>query len=443
MRVEGYRGAGRSGQAGFLAALALCASPLAAQTVNEQTELDFARASVAIGSGARALGMGGAFLARPDDATAASWNPAGLSYLRFAEVSLVGLTYAEDRDLRGANSALLRVTHTKGTLPDFVSLAVPLSIGSTSGALQLSFQRVIPYTGDRTLDQLGDPPRTYTLDGGFDVVALSTGFKLGRWLRAGVSVNRWMNGFSQHLERLQRRRSSQDTDFRIRGWSVNGGLIAHPHESLNLGLVAKTRTSADVELSRSRADFTTNVGAADTVTRNAFRSDDVRLELPGAVGFGASWRPSNVLTLSGDYTVTFWSRARIRNFFTISATPENSVLPPAPTVYDSLPFPTGLIDAEQSDTKELRVGLEYVLIAGRLKLPLRAGYARETQFRTRPDGTVPRLDSASAGAGLILGPVLLDAAYVYSWGEFGPPDARDTVRLHRTLVSLIYRHGSN
>ncbi|PYQ44967.1 MAG: hypothetical protein DMF77_05820, partial [Acidobacteria bacterium] len=48
-----------------------------------------ARANVVQGSGARALGMGGAFLARADDATAASWNPAGLSYLRLPEISFV------------------------------------------------------------------------------------------------------------------------------------------------------------------------------------------------------------------------------------------------------------------------------------------------------------------------------------------------------------------
>ena len=40
------------------------------------------RQNLTLGSGARAYGMGGAFLARADDATAASWNPAGLSYLR-------------------------------------------------------------------------------------------------------------------------------------------------------------------------------------------------------------------------------------------------------------------------------------------------------------------------------------------------------------------------
>ena len=83
-----------------------------------------------------------------------------------------------------------------------------------------------------------------------------------------------------------------------------------------------------------------------------------------------------------------------------------------------------------------------MLISGRLKLPLRAGYVREKQYRLQPDGTAPRLDGITAGAGLVLGVVLLDAAYVYEWGDFGPPAARDAVRLHRVLVSLIYRHGS-
>ncbi len=42
-----------------------------------------------IGSGARALGMGGAFIAVADDATAASWNPGGLTQLERPEISAV------------------------------------------------------------------------------------------------------------------------------------------------------------------------------------------------------------------------------------------------------------------------------------------------------------------------------------------------------------------
>ncbi len=437
------RAAQRRRQAGLVAALLLLpgSRELAAQVPNqEQDELDFGRLSLAVGSGARALGMGGAFLARPDDATAASWNPAGLSYLHVPEISLVGVSNAQDSTLRGDAATLVRIEHTRGKAPDFLSLALPLSIGATSGAVQLSFQRVIPYTGARTIDQVGDPPRTVDASGGFDVLALSTGLKVATWLRVGVSVNRWFNGFSQHRERLLRRRSLQDVDFRISGWNVNAGLIAHPHQTVNLGLVAKTRMAGSVRLQRTRTDIFTSPDGADIVTHNAHSADDVRLDLPGAVGFGASWRASSLLTLSGDYTRSFWSRARIRNYFTLLAAQDTAVAP-LPTVFPSLPFPN-IFDAAQSDTQELRLGVEYVLISGRLKLPLRAGYVREKQSRLQADGTAPSLDGVTAGAGLLLGRLLLDAAYVYQWGDYGPDGARASVRLHRGLVSLIYRHGS-
>ena len=44
------------------------------------------------GSGARAAGMGNAFIAVSDDGTAASWNPAGLSQLRKPELSLAWMS---------------------------------------------------------------------------------------------------------------------------------------------------------------------------------------------------------------------------------------------------------------------------------------------------------------------------------------------------------------
>ena len=52
-----------------------------------------------VGSGARALGMGGAFIAVADDATAASWNPGGLIQLETPEVSIVGAYFNRTEDL--------------------------------------------------------------------------------------------------------------------------------------------------------------------------------------------------------------------------------------------------------------------------------------------------------------------------------------------------------
>ncbi len=53
---------------------------------------DYAGESMAIGVGARALGMGGAFAAVADDASTSYWNPAGLVNVKGVEVSDVKLT---------------------------------------------------------------------------------------------------------------------------------------------------------------------------------------------------------------------------------------------------------------------------------------------------------------------------------------------------------------
>jgi len=135
------------------------------------------------GSGARAWGMGGAFLARADDATAASWNPAGLSYLRLPEVSssACGTSFhrAADEHRQQAPERPLR-----GQTVDFGALTWPVAIKEARGAVQLSYQRAISFDGTRTAREL-DPGNyalrrsdDFTSDGGFDVIALGTGFRL-------------------------------------------------------------------------------------------------------------------------------------------------------------------------------------------------------------------------------------------------------------------------
>ena len=270
--------------------------------------------NLTLGSGARAFGMGGAFLARADDATAASWNPAGLSYLRAPELSLVGVynsfTTADNLD----NDSL------KGSSVDFAAFTWPVGAGEVSGAVQLSYQRAISFDGTREIDQygaIGDVDGNETglvrvddgvSDGGFDVVALGTGLRLSRHVRAGFTVNRWFNGYGQSLERnlynlpTNRQRRHFDLDFRPRGWSFNLGLIVSPIETLNLAAVYKTPFTATVGLDRARRDYFGDPDEPDEVTSNAFSSNSVRLDFPSSFGFGLSWRARETLTLSADYT---------------------------------------------------------------------------------------------------------------------------------------------
>jgi hypothetical protein len=443
------------------------------------------RAGLSIGSGARAYGMGGAFLARADDATAASWNPAGLSYLRQPVFSLVGVrtTFDSPEFKTGLEDELKRPIETTrsnkslGHDVDFAAITYPLRIGTRLGSAQLSFQRVISFSGERTSETRNvtltgttpieslDSPRVFSGSGGFDVVALGTGFRVSQHLRLGGTLNRWFNGYAQRLVRGEPRQSTQHTNFDLSGWNANVGLMWSPFESLNIGVVGKTPFTADVILSRMRRDtFPATRFLPEEVTGSNMRRADLKLEFPAAVGGGTSWRPLSRLTVSIDYTRTFWSRGRIRNYFTLPRTPRGQTPPTTlddlrkdVDKFDDLPYPT-LDEQNQSDSEQLRAGAEFVIIHGRLKMPVRAGYFTDRQIFRDEHQLPPRFQGITAGAGLILGPVLLDAAVLREWGNYTQIIQQGTViedqavpritslndvKTTRILMSIIYRHGPN
>jgi hypothetical protein len=411
--------------------------------------------------------MGGAFLARADDATAASWNPAGLSYLRLPEVSFV---YAGGNiQSRASSHSTADFTEDRrdGRAPDFLAATYPLSVGPLSGSAQLSFQRVISFTSDRTIDdhffpapaapgEPVDPPfvrrSTIATSGGFDVIALGSGWQLTRTLRTGVTVNRWFNGYEQTYDKpVALGVSHQEFRYDIRAWNVNVGFIWTPAEKLNIGAVYKTGFQARLRQSRLRRDPFIEHGELVIRERQVTSDDlelDPRLNLPLSWGIGASFRPRSALTVSVDYTRTRWSDAYIRQFFDFGSTG-------AANVFDRVPYPTIETGVTPKDTEQIRAGLEYVVIRGRLRLPIRLGYFNDRQyFRSIPSyvtigggpplatNGVPRFDALTAGAGIIMGPLLLDAAYNYEHGSYTDLDSRAVVvRSHRVIASVIYRHN--
>src|SRR5262249_52009701 len=154
--------------------------------------------------------MGGAFLARADDATAASWNPAGLSYLRLPEVSFV--YSGGDLNSHETNPLTRELTEDQrhGTTPDFLAATYPVPIGAMSGSTQLSYQRQISFASYRTIDEFSSPDlgpvelvrrSTITSRGGFDVIALGTGLQVTRTLRVGATLNRWLQGYEQTYDK--------------------------------------------------------------------------------------------------------------------------------------------------------------------------------------------------------------------------------------------------
>jgi hypothetical protein len=420
-------------------------APAAAQDGPSRDELDFqGRSNIVVGSGARALGMAGAFLARADDATAASWNPAGLSYLRFPEVSLVGKGDWFDVSTRAPGPERLDdgTDMRRGQTVDFLALTHPVDLGSVTGAVQFSYQRIISFNDSRDIIRNRTPIRI-DQEGGFDVLAFGTGLRVSRKWRFGATLNRWFHGFFQTFERGGAQPTLLRTDFDFAGWNANLGVLYSPFENLNLGFVGKTPFTAGVRQVLERANVANPTGPPQNRFDSAIATyPRIEIEFPGAIGFGASWRPSSPWTLSADYTRTFWSNGRIRNYYTLPFT--GTPLENAPNhFYPELPYPI-LNQPDQTDSEQLRVGVEFVADAGgAVAFPIRAGYFNDRQYFLAEDGSPPRFDGFTAGLGVIIGPILFDAAYTYERGSYLDVDGsgrRIRVKAQQVFLSLIYRH---
>ena len=206
---------------------------------------------------------------------------------------------------------------------------------------------------------------------------------------------------------------------------------------------------------------------------------DVEIHFPRVYGLGASYRVTNTLTLSADFTRTAWSKATITNFFSLArqSPVRNGQALPADGSYVDLygerPFPAVEVPAtadgvyRQVDTSQLRMGLEWVLrrgSSGRVLIPLRAGFFRDGQpviiklnykdpgFPSYPEER-PTFSGYTAGVGITIGGVLFDVAYIREGGSFAASrkadgffdpaeEAKRTIRYNRVFASMMIRFGS-
>ena len=122
----------------FLVLMTLAASTQAVNYTNEVLE---------IGVGARALGMGGAYVAVADDSTASYWNPAGLTAIKHMEVELVQQAQESAPLALGTNDVGSQYFIMTGgmTLPDIGSFGVAVLRFGVSGIEQIPSSSAAQY----------------------------------------------------------------------------------------------------------------------------------------------------------------------------------------------------------------------------------------------------------------------------------------------------------
>ena len=374
------------------------------------------------GSGARALGMGGAFIAVADDATAATFNPAGLAQLLKPELSFVGQglqrkvsyqefqTTTQGRQLAVSDSL---IGHSKLD-PLLLSAMVPLRVAGRNLALQLSAQRAFTLGEGDSRAILETPVATGTAaqpvrlnqsirqTGQIDVYSLAAAYECSQRILLGVTWNQWRGRWDLDTESVETAGDSPGSirfqqGNRFDGQNLTLGLLWRwPHWSL--GLVHGTAFRADY-------GFTTRVGSTLPTTLPATTDlPQVGLHWPDTSGIGLAFRPGDQWLVTGDLQYTPWSEAKF-----MTSVPN----------LDGLGFFDLRRSSRGQNATVLRLGAEKLWVSpGGLLVPLRMGACREPQPLVDPvTGQQRIIYGLTMGSGVKWGAYTLDLAYRYAWAR--------------------------
>jgi long-subunit fatty acid transport protein len=403
-----------------------------------------------VGSGARAMGMGGAFIAVADDATAASWNPAGLIQLEMPEISVAG-AYLDRRE--EFSSQLRPEINNTGEVDDvninYLSATYPFEfykrfVVSVNYQRLYDFKRSFSHRLDFSsagLDVSQD--KHYEQDGFLSALGLAASVEITSSLSLGATLNVWTgqlfwdNGWDETFtERavgtqggvpvtIDTRVADKYADFR--GINFNVGVLWNLTRALTLGAVVKTPFDATIDHKFSFSQ-TSRFGPPVSATVETQQSfvEEVELRMPLSYGIGLAWRVSDALTLDLDVYRTHWSDyilqdSRGNSFSPIDGRPESQ--------------------SDIDDTTQVRVGGEYLFIFPQrnMAVPLRAGFFYDPE---PSQGDVKDFYGVSLGSGIAYKRFIFDMAYQLRWGrdiDTGSLIATSEadVMQHTILASLI------
>jgi long-chain fatty acid transport protein len=412
--------------------------------------------SATTGSGARALGMGGAFIAIADDASAASWNPAGLALVDGRQVSLAGdLTRIADSipsyesttifgtGLRVVESGPGISTTRTSRSPAFANIVYPFRIRAWRIVPQFSYRRAAnanveetatrpyQYSESTGFRETGSDVRTLDAGRGLDVYSGAVGVGIARMLDLGVAINLWRGGSAASDSRsingtfsfagaggaLNPSSYVTTYDEAFRGTSVDAGVLFKPFRRLRIGAVVKEGFTLERTYDYTR-QYANWVGSISSET---YRETGT-IEWPRSAGVGLAVMPFEMVTVSTDYTRSSWSEADYR--FTSSDVQvingrstmiQASGVVVYPQLYDPSAPVQPYFNVPQLDSWQLRGGAEAIWRrpgAAIAEIPLRAGVYRSVSFVPQSNGDERRGIGVTAGAGVAWGQFKIDIAYI-------------------------------
>lgn len=441
--------------------IGFCCQNISAQIV--QT-VEISSSPNPVGSGARALGMGGAFIGIADDATAASWNPAGLIQLETPEVSIV-VAYNERRE----DTTYVAYPEASGpqsvTLEDinYLSSAYPFTLFRRNMIVSLNWQHLYDfnktvgysYTHTAAVGPLNIRNNLdYEQEGAFRALSPAMAFQITPFVSFGFTLNFWDYGFysnrwhSDYLSRgngtfagfpvnthttIKEEYEMQGTTIDLldpmhcRNFNYHLGLMWNINSMFTIGAVFKAPFEARLKHSY-HYDSTINYPtfpAANSRNRTD-RIEHMTLNMPMAYGLGFAVRFSDAFSMDLDFYRTEWGDYQLTD-------PTGRVTNPI----SGKPQTQSSVDA----TVQVRLGGEYLIIGYPWVVPIRAGIFYDPE---PAEGSPDDFYGFSIGSGFAYREYVFDFAYQYRFGRgvrsvnVGNEDSTQDVDQHTIYASFIY-----
>jgi len=414
-----------------------------------------------VGSGARAMGMGGAFIAIADDATAASWNPGGLMQLERPEFSFV-FTFQHRRmeldfDFQRGMDGTMEIYRED---LNYFSIAYPFMAFNKNMIVSLNYQRLYDFYTELEYDE---EINSLSSSGIFTHAKLHDKFRQTGALKAfapayaiqitpqfslGATFNFWTDelGYDNEWEservttgavsahvnpttilKQTARIVTRETNKHFRGFNMNFGFLWHVNRVVTIGGVVKTPFTGEVTR-KTRIASSVAYDRMSPIPQVPYRHrENVEMHFPMSYGLGVAFRLSDALTVACDVYRTNWSDYWVRS-----------------QGRKTSPITGGRrSDARIHDTTQVRIGGEYLWVLEKTIIPLRMGVFYDPEPSTKHNDDFYGI---SLGTGISIGPAVLDCAYIYRFGRDvrgdilarGQGKPTFDVDEHSLYVSMIY-----
>ncbi len=388
------------------------------------------------GAGARAKGMGGAFIGVADDATAVSWNPAGLAQLDRPEASAVGLFNVTKGTLDSTNWDFIgqNAEHefsANHIALNFFSLVLPVKMAERNLTFAVAYQRMIDFgevTSDTGTSASGHWEQENKFTGGIDAITPAIAVQIVPQFSVGLAANILVNGATLTQDRVYDNSAyyyNYEESMDFSGFNLNAGALASLNKYLSIG--ASFRFPFTMSRTGKWEESWSYVSGSGTY-KETLPDPQREWTMPLMIGTGVALRPTENLTLAFDFEHRGYDNTEYTFYWEdVSG-----------AVHDTT------MDAEWMSINQFRVGLEYLFVGPNAVFPVRLGFKTNpstdfqqtwtegSDYNWTSDTTQVSGVAFTGGFGMKMGKLWFDLAY-----EMGVTNAKDEGLYYDGTVGAI------